>query len=221
MPLLYDELFTCPNCNAVFQSKILGSYDTFGAGYSDLYIASEQDPQPIIHMINTCPKCGFSAFTADYKSIVKDDLVKLEEAIKKVEKFTQKSAKDFNAGDGYLLISEYQKNITAEQKSYTKMQACHAYRFLNDKNLEKTRETVLRSVEGILDEGVFQKNPQELYLYLAGELNRILGFEEKANNYYKKALEIAEKDSFVYRITIHQLTNPNEIIPRIVFGKTH
>ena len=31
MPLLFDELFTCPNCGVVFQSKIVG---TLEGGYN-------------------------------------------------------------------------------------------------------------------------------------------------------------------------------------------
>ena len=219
LPLLFDELFTCPNCDAVFQSKVLASYDTFGTGYSDLYIASEQDPQPILHLINICPKCGFAAFSADFKSFTKEDLSKLPEALETVKKFTQKQPDEFNAGDGYLLISEYSQNFTEEQKSFTKMQACHAYRFLEDNNLAKTRKSVLESTERILNSGVFEKNPKELYLYLAGELHRLLGEEERALEYFRKALEIAVKDSFVYQITIHQLSTPNETIPRKIFGK--
>lgn len=219
MPLLLEELFTCPNCTIVFKSETLGSYDTFGTGYSDLYIASEEDPQPVLLLINICPKCGFSAFTADYKSFQEEDLVNLDESIKKVEDFTQKTCTEFNVGDGYLLISEYSKTLSKEQRSFTKMQACHAYRFLADNNLEKTRRIVLQSIEEILSDGVFQKNPEELYLYLAGELNRLLGNYQNATDYLQKALEKAEKDSFVYRITIHQLSNPSEIIPRKIFGK--
>ncbi|MHA1462714.1 MAG: hypothetical protein ACTSQ0_06575, partial [Candidatus Heimdallarchaeota archaeon] len=122
-------------------------------------------------------------------------------------------------GDGYLLISEYSKHLTQEQKSYTQMQACHSYRFLDDKNLEKTRRIVLQSTLDILNDRIFKKNPEELYLYIAGELNRLLGNNQKANEYFQKALEKAEKESFVYKITIHQLSNPNEIIPRKIFGK--
>jgi len=47
----------------------------------------------------------------------------------------------------------------------------------------------------------------------------LLGNNQKANEYFQKALEKAEKESFVYKITIHQLSNPNEIIPRKIFGK--
>lgn len=219
MPLILDELFTCPNCSVVFQSKTLGSYNTFGHCYSDLYIASTEDPQHILLLINICPKCGFTAFTADYKSFVGEDLVNYEKALKEVEEFTKKKFTEFNAGDGFLLISEYSKHLTKEQKSFTLMQACHAYRFLGDKNLEKTRRSVLQSIEDILSDGVFKKNPKELYLYLAGELNRLFGNTKKANDYFQKALEKAEKESFVYKITIHQLSSPSEIIPRKIFGK--
>ena len=220
MPLLFDELFTCPNCYAVFQSKVLGSYDTFGTGYSDLYIASEQDPQPILHLINICPKCGFAAYSSDYKSFVKEDLSKLPEALETVKKITQKEPETFNAGDGYLLISEYSQNLSDEQKSFTIMQACHAYRFLEDTNLIRTRKLVLKSIEKILEKGVFEKNPKDLYLYLTGELHRLLGDMEEAMKYFKETLEITEKDSFVYRITVHQLSNPSEVIPREIFGKS-
>ncbi len=219
MPLILDELFTCPNCSVVFQSEILGSYNTFGHCYSDLYIASTDSPQHILLLINICPKCGFSAFTADYKSFIEEDLVNFNVALKNVVDFTQKTFTEFNAGDGYLLISEYSKNLTKEQKSFTQMQACHAYRFLEDKNLKKTRRIVLESIEEILRDRDFLKNPEELYFYLAGEINRLLGNNQKANGYFQKALEKAEKDSFVNRITVFQLSNPSEIIPRKIFGK--
>ncbi|HUU77978.1 MAG TPA: DUF2225 domain-containing protein [candidate division Zixibacteria bacterium] len=218
MSLIYEELFTCPNCEVIFQTKVLGSYNTFGECYSDLYVGCNTDPQPILHLINICPKCGFAAFTIDYKTF-DIDLSLVKKAINHVEKFTGKKAANFNVGDGFLEIAEYLQNASLEQKSFTLMQASYAYRFLKDSNLDKTRKLILEIIELILQEKKFQNNPEEVYLYLAGELNRLIDNQRKALAYYKEALEKAEKNSFIERITIHQLSNPKNIIPKEIFNK--
>ena len=216
MPLLFDELFTCPNCEVVFQTKILGTYDTFGKSYSDLYIGSELDPQPILHHINICPKCGFAAFSHEFKTFDIEQTI-VRKAISKVEKYTGKEPDKFNAGDGYLEIIEYSPAISNEEKSYLYLQACYAYRILNDKKLRSTRELTLKLIETIIDEEEFERNPKELYLYLAGEFHRLLDNEKKSLEYFNQALEIAEDDTFVKKITIHQLSKPSEEIPRKIF----
>ena len=216
MPLLLDELFTCPNCNVVFQDKILGTYDTFGKSYSDLYIGSEEDPQPVLHHINICPKCGFASFTSDFKTFdIKPTSVK--KAIKKVEEYTGKKPSEFNAGDGYLVIIEYSPGISKEEKSYLYLQACYAYRILRDDMLKATREKLLEIILEIIEEEAFDVNPKELYLYLAGELNRLLNKEETSLKYFNEALKLAEEETFISRLIIHQLSKPSEEVPRKLF----
>ncbi|MGC9779874.1 MAG: DUF2225 domain-containing protein [Candidatus Heimdallarchaeota archaeon] len=213
MPLLLDELFTCPNCSVVFQSKIVGSYDTFGKNYSDLYIASQEDPQPVLHLINICPKCGFAAYSLDFRFFdISLDLVK--ESIKKTEDYTGRKATEFNVGDGYLLIAEYLVNKSLEQRTSSRLQACYAYRELKDKNLDKTRKLVLKSIEEILHSKTFNQNPEEVYLYLAGEINRLLGNNLESLEYFELALNKATKNSVVSKLTQHQLTRPREEIPK-------
>ncbi|HUT82923.1 MAG TPA: DUF2225 domain-containing protein [Candidatus Bathyarchaeia archaeon] len=217
MPLLYDELFTCPNCEAIFQSKVLGCYNTFGLRYSDLYIASQEDPQPVLFQNNLCPKCGFSAFSVEFRVFdINLDIVR--KAISKVEDFTGKKATNFNAGDGFLEIAEYLGNNMLETKISITLQATHAYRELKDSNLEKSRIYLLDLIEQILDQKTFKENPEELYLYLAGELNRLLKNENESLRYFKEAITKAPKISFISRITQYQLSTPGEIIPNEIFG---
>lgn len=219
MTLLLEELFTCPNCRVVFQSKIAASYDTFGKRYSDLYIASENDPQPILYLINICPKCGFAAFTIDFKSF-EIDLTLVREAIEKTAKIVGKPPTEFNAGDGFLEIAKYSKNISLEEKANIELQACYAYRFLEDKKLKKAREITIKTINEILVQKKFIHNPEEVYLYLAGELNRLLGNNDEANKYLKLALFKSEKKNHsIKNLIIHQLSNPTEIIPKEVFPR--
>ncbi|NHJ84277.1 MAG: DUF2225 domain-containing protein [Asgard group archaeon] len=218
MPLLFDELFTCPYCEAIFQSKVLGSYNTFGPRYSDLYIASQEEPQPILFQNNICPKCGFSAFTVDIRVFdINLDFVK--KAIAKVEAFTKKEVTNFNAGDGFLEIAEYLSNTSLETKIFAVLQATYAYRELKDGNLEKTRKYLLELLEEILVQGSYKENPKELYLYLAGEINRLLKNEKESLKYFKEAITKAPKNSFVSRLTQYQLSTPSEIIPKEIFGR--
>lgn len=218
MPLYADELFTCPNCKAIFQSKVAQSYDTFGNYYSDLYKASEEDPQPVLHLINICPKCGFAAFTQDFK-VFDFDLEDVEKAITTVEKITGKPATEFNAGDGYLEITEYLSTISIEQRAFIKMQASYAYRILGDKNLVKARELTLATIEQILTTKMFMTTTEDMYLYLAGEMHRLLGNESESLKYFKLAIEKADKNSIVSRLTEHQLKTPMEIVPKELLTK--
>ena len=217
MPMYSDELFTCPNCKTIFQSKVAASYDTFGNYYSDLYKASEDDPQAVLHLINICPKCGLAAFTQDFKGFDLD-LKEIQEAIASVEKITGKKATEFNAGDGYLQIAEYLKTVSEEQRAFIKMQASYAYRILKDKNLKKAREFTLLIIEEILQTKKFMTTSEDMYLYLAGELHRLLGNESKSLKYYKLAIEKTDKDSVVSRLTEHQLHTPKEILPKELFS---
>ncbi|MEA2070796.1 MAG: DUF2225 domain-containing protein [Asgard group archaeon] len=212
MPLLLDEQITCPKCSHSFETKILASYDTFGDQYSDLYIASENDPQPILHKIQLCPKCGFAAFTLEFNNnlILQRNVKKV---IKKIENFTGKSASEFNVGDGYLEIAEYSSHLSLEERSHIMMQACYAYRELEDSLLSKARKKVLQSIQEIIENSQFKVNDKEVYYYLTGELLRLLGNNQKAEKYFNKTLTIAQKRSFIARLTKHQLTTPSEIIP--------
>ncbi|MBN1328271.1 MAG: DUF2225 domain-containing protein [Candidatus Heimdallarchaeota archaeon] len=218
MPLLYDELFTCPNCETIFQSKVLGCYNTFGVRYSDLYIASEDSPQPILFQNNICPKCGFSAFSIEFR-IFDIDMEIVRKAITKVENFTGKNAIDFNAGDGFLEIAEYMGRVSLETRISITLQAVYAYRELADINLEKTQRYLLNLIEQNLAQKTFNENPEELYLYLAGEFNRLLKKDSESLKYFKEAITKAPKNSFISRITQYQLSTPNEIIPKEVFGR--
>ncbi len=218
MPLYEDQLFTCPNCKAIFQSKIAATYDTFGAYYSDLFKASEEDPQPVLHLTNICPKCGLCAFTQDFK-VFDIDLEDVQKAISKIEKLTGKPANEFNAGDGYLQIAEYLSTISIEQRAFIKMQATYAYRILEDMNLDKARELTLKAIEQILETKMFMTTSEDMYLYLAGELNRLLGNEGESLKYFKLAIEKSDRTSVVSRLTEHQLKTPKEIIPKEHFVK--
>ena len=68
-------------------------------------------------------------------------------------------------------------------------------------------------IKKVLEKEAFDENPKEMYLYLAGELNRLLGKEKTSLEYFKQALELVEKRSILSRVIEHQLTNPAEILP--------
>jgi uncharacterized protein (DUF2225 family) len=217
MTMLMDQLFTCPNCEVIFQSKVAGSYDTFGRKYSDFYVGSSSDPQPILHLNNICPKCGFAAYTIDFK-VFSIDLDIVKNAIIETEKFSGRKATEFNAGDGFILISKYLENeISKESLVFVLLQANYAYRELVDQKLDESRKLTLETVESVLEKELYKENPVELFLYLAGELNRLLGNNEMSLKYFKEALEKAEKTSRISKITQQQLTKPSEIIPEGFF----
>jgi hypothetical protein len=97
------------------------------------------------------------------------------------------------------------------------MQASYAYRILADKNLDTARKLTLQTIEQILATKMFMTTSEDMYLYLAGELHRLLGNERESLKYFKLALEKADKNSVVSRLTEHQLKNPTEIVPKELF----
>ncbi|NHJ49680.1 MAG: DUF2225 domain-containing protein [Asgard group archaeon] len=213
MPLLYDELFTCPNCSIIFQSKVLGGFNTFGKHYSDFYIGSQEDPQPILYEINICPKCGFSGFTIDLKSFSVDiELVQL--AIEKVANFTGKKPSEFKAGDGYLVIANYLHNLNIEEKIGYYLKATYAYRELEDSMLESTRLEIINLIDEVLEKKKFVIQTKEFYLYLIGELYRLVGKTSESLMYFEKSLKIANKKSLISKLVEHQLKNPMEVLPQ-------
>ncbi len=217
MTMLMDQLFTCPNCEVIFQSKVAATYNTFGKKYSDFYIGSNTEPQPILHLNNICPKCGFAAYTIDFK-VFSIDLDIVKNAIKETENFSGRKATEFNAGDGYIVISKYLENeISKESLVFVLLQANYAYRELADEKLQASRELTLNVVEEVLKQQLFKENPEELFLYLAGELYRLIGNNEKSLDYFKKALEKADKQSRISKIIQLQLTKPSEILPDELF----
>ena len=164
-----------------------------------------------------CPKCGFAAYTIDFK-VFSIDLDIVKKAIKEAEKFSGRIATEFNAGDGYIVIAKYLKSqISKESLIFVFLQAIYAYRELGDQKLDESRKLTLKTVEEVLDKELYKENPEELYLYLAGELHRLLGNNEKSLKYFKEALEKAEKTSRISKITQQQLTKPSEILPEELF----
>jgi len=166
---------------------------------------------------NICPKCGFAAYTIDFK-VFSIDLDFVKKAIKKTEKFSGRKATEFNAGDGFIVISKYLGNeISKESLVFVLLQASYAYRELGDQKLDDSRILTLKIVEDVIEKQKFVENPEELYLYLAGEIHRLLGNNEKSLKYFKEALEKADRNSRISKITQQQLTKPSEIIPEGFF----
>ncbi|MHA1825796.1 MAG: DUF2225 domain-containing protein [Candidatus Heimdallarchaeota archaeon] len=217
MPLLYDEMFTCHNCGIIFQTKILGCYNTFGKRYSDLYIASEDDPQPILYQICKCPKCGFAGFTDEYRMLSLEE-EEMAMAIKAAEDFTGKKAQEFNQGDGFIVVAKYSESHSLEEQVSLYLQASYAYRELKDPLLQKARTIVLELLEKIIEKKEFTFQSEEYYCYLAGEIARLLGENEKSLKYFKRALQVAPENSLVSKLTQHQLVHPSEVIRAEIFS---
>jgi hypothetical protein len=213
MTLLFDELFTCPNCQIIFQSKVIGSFDTFGKNYSDFYIGSRSDPQPILYEINICPKCGMSFYSLDYKTF-SENLEQVRTAITKIAKFTKKDVSNFNPGEGYLVIANYLPNISSEEKINLYLKATYAYRELNDLNIKLVREEIISMIKNMLMKNENKIQTEEFYLYLTGELARLTNKTTMALEYFEKAIKKAEQKSLISRLVEHQLKNPKEILPQ-------
>jgi uncharacterized protein (DUF2225 family) len=213
MPLLFDELFTCPNCETIFQSKVLGSYNTFGNHYSDFYIGSGENPQPILYQLNICPKCGFAAYPMDFRTF-SIELEIVQKALNETSKLVNKKGSDFNAGDGFLLLAEYVPNLNLEDKIFIMLQASYAYRELNDNNLQKTRLKIISMLELLIEKDQFERQTKEFYLYLLGEMYRLVENIEKSLQYFKQALEKSNKKSLITKLVEHQLKSPSEILPK-------
>jgi len=217
MPLLNDEMFTCLNCGIIFQTKIVACYNTFGQRYSDLYIASNDEPQPILHLICKCPKCGFAGYIDEYRMLSLEE-EEMQEAVKAAEEFTGKNASEFNQGDGFLVIANYPGSQSQEERLAVYLQASYAYRILKDPLLTKVRRVILELLEEILEKKNFEFYTEDYYSYLAGEIARLLGQNDKSLKYFKRALTLASKDSIISKITQHQLTQPSEVIPKEIFS---
>ncbi|NHK30617.1 MAG: DUF2225 domain-containing protein [Asgard group archaeon] len=213
MPLLFDELFTCPNCETIFQSKVLGSYNTFGNHYSDFYIGSEENPQPILYQLSICPKCGFAAYPMDYRTF-SIELKNVQKALIETSNFVNKKGSEFNAGDGFILLIEYSTYLNLEDKIFLMLQATYAYRELKDNNLIKTRLKIISMLEQLIEKNQYERQTKEFYLYLLGELYRLVENIEKSLLYFKQALEISNKKSLISKLVEHQLKNPSDILPK-------
>ncbi|MBN1347514.1 MAG: DUF2225 domain-containing protein [Phycisphaerae bacterium] len=55
---------TCPVCNQQFEAVVLASVDTSAGVDRDLF-ARSAGPQPVFHLIATCPRCYYSGYVAD------------------------------------------------------------------------------------------------------------------------------------------------------------
>ena len=107
--------------------------------------------------------------------------------------------------------------VSVESLVFLLLQATYAYRELGDPKLDDSRTLTLKIVEEVIEKQKFAENPEELYLYLAGELYRLLGNNEKSLKYFKEALEKADRNSRISKITQQQLTKPSEILPESLF----
>ncbi|MBD3192726.1 MAG: DUF2225 domain-containing protein [Candidatus Heimdallarchaeota archaeon] len=212
MTLLFEELFSCPICDTKFMSKVLGVYNTFGPRYSDLYTCSEENPQPILHQIHLCPKCGFGGYKSNFQNFT-FEIDEVKECIKKVEILTEKNVTEFNVGDGFLEIAYYQQN-TLEEQALLKLQASYAYRELKDSNVVLARRLVIKDIEQILEQQSFRENPKEMYLYLIGELHRLLENQEEAQHYFEQILTEENNNSYFAFLAKKQLNHPEKIVPK-------
>ena len=185
-----------------------------GGGTTDIAVFKDGS----IYHTSIIPVAGYQ-FTSDL-SIGLGLPFDIAEAMKNVEAFTGKEPLDFNEGDCYLLVMHYTKPKSVEQEIFFLLQASYSYRALDDReSLIKIRRELVLKLEQSLSEKKFENNPKELYLYLTGEIYRLLGSTEKSLEYFKQALQLAPKESTVSRLTQYQLTTPNEIIPKEILGR--
>lgn len=193
-------------------SKVLAVYNTFGPKYSDLYICSEENPQPILHQIHLCPKCGFAGIKPNFRDF-RFEIAQVKAAMEKIEVLIEKKATEFNIGDGYLEIAEYQHN-SLEEQALLRLQASYAYRELQDPNITLARRLAIKDIKQILEHQSFKENPKEMYLYLLGELHRLLGDQQQAQQFFEQTLKEAESNSYFAFLAEKQLDSPKELIPK-------
>ena len=201
MPLLHDELFTCPKCTVVFQTKILGAYDTFGERYSDLYIGSQQNPQPILHKVTICPKCGFSALTEDMRVIDVDE-ERVETTIKFVEKYTGRTHEDFNSGDGFIFLADAGKYVLPGQ----------ILSKIEHRDKAPNNALIAKAVEIIAE----KKIPYFVYFHWGegsfSEFKRRNGFEKESVPRY--FIPLTNKGKIILNMKLHD--GLNSILPKNV-----
>ena len=213
MTTIFEETVHCPCCKKSLTLKILGSTSSVGC-YTDFHgITMGYAPLPIL--MNTCPDCGFSGYSQDFKTPLDSHLKnQIGTVITPLCK-----AEEMNAGRRYELYAKIREMAGANAWELGQEYLKGAWAAFDEQtgNEAHLRQLAINYFEKALAEHLVPPDEEPNITYLIGELYRRIGEIENAHRYFSYVIQQAQAIPAwegLAKYAIQQRDNPQERFSR-------
>lgn len=195
---VYPKKQTCPVCQKIFITYVIGSYYSSGATRRDLRDSSIFRFRKII----TCPYCLYSSLNSDFNNIHQLSVIKLRKELPKIKLNLHPKEKEeyskFNPNyrTVRLLLARECNKLRGENKKRNMRLLLYAFYISSHRNLKKLnpfyRKRSINLLTSLLNEKQYEGKEEAALTYLLGELNRLDGNHKLALGCFKKATALSE-----------------------------
>lgn len=212
MTTLQPFTITCPLCSQTFETELVTSSNSFGPMHSDFY-REAAGTQPVCYFAHTCPNCGYSGFDGDFQPQQFSE--EFRQRVTEIITPEVKSRQIETNGHYYLLAlcAEWQGATPLALGRIYQMGAwCHRTKKELDKEIFFLNFAAEYFEKGI-KAGEASGENEALYMYILGDLYRRLKLPERAEEWYRKAIEASRSggDPKVAEYAEKQIADPKDV----------
>lgn len=193
---LFDKTVTCPICNSTFKTKAVKSKTSrILSKDSDFFIRYSPKVNPYFYDVWICNSCGYAAIKSDFNEIkhYRKELVYSNITPKWTPRVYPDILDEKLAIERYklALLTAMLTDAPDSTKAMISLKIAWMFRLLEDKEQENI--FLKQSLEAFID--AYRKELFPIYglqrdslMYLIGELNRRLGYDDQALLWYSKTI---------------------------------
>jgi len=191
----------CPACDAAFKTARVKASSLKVKGIDTDFHKTYEDVKPMLYAVTVCPECNFAARNDDFDKAMLDyqkEVIQIALAVKAAKK-NVRFAETFEtnteeAVKKHLLAVTYAKHFKPENPNTIAGLYMHiTWMYREDGNTDKEKEYMLKALEYYVktfEKGTFipEKIGEPGIIYLIGELNRLLGNNNEAVQWFSRGV---------------------------------
>lgn len=193
---LFDKTVTCPVCNSTFKTACVKSKSPrIESKDSDFFIRYTKKVNPYFYDVWLCNSCGYAAMKSDFENLrtFRKELVRSNISPKWTPREYPKVLDEKTAIERYklALLNAMLTSSPHSTKAMISLKIAWMFRLLENSTSELS--FLGQALEGFKD--AYQDEPFPIYgmqrdsfMYLLGELNRKLGYDENALLWFSRTI---------------------------------
>ncbi|MHB8157271.1 MAG: DUF2225 domain-containing protein [Desulfocucumaceae bacterium] len=206
--MFFKKEYSCPLCEERFGTLKPRQKFIIIDRTDDDFCMHYKTINPLFYEINVCPKCGYSfnnssfgAVKADIRSSLKKKIAEYWDSVNYCGIRTQEAAVDI-----FKLAIECQKarglDATVMGKLYLKLGWLYRYMGIKEEELNNL-EIALNHLNKSFENGTAEGPKEEMNLmFLIGQLNRIIGNDREAVNWFARVTQHPDKKIYPYIVNL-------------------
>ena len=218
MTTFMNIAITCPNCHEEFTGEILTSTNTLGGQTTD-FRSLAAGFQPEVAMMQTCPRCGFTAFEEEFKGAISAELSTM--IAERITPYAaNEKAEPWRRFEYAAWIAEWRDRPELEVAHLFLLAGwvcadatVHAAASLDDLSEEFYRRQAIEHFEKALEKGHVPTVQRANIAYLIGEQYRRTNDSPAAEAWYDQAIQWVQdgsRDEGILDLAEQQKTSPRE-----------